>query len=177
MSMRRFALSGAILLSLCTAAAADMYSIKNPAEKISNPADSMYNPATKVDNPAGNIYNPATRMKEPDPLSPPTQAQPAPGAVAAEAVPTTARPATKGAQPARPKPAIPQKDYNYKTARAYINAAKKAFNRDDFVEFVAIAEDAVRRMNSGTLKASKKNRQQLVNYKVFGYGLLEKSVE
>ncbi len=176
MFMRIFITSGAVVLSLCAVAAADMYSIKNPAEKISNPADTMYNPATKVDNPAGNIYNPATRMKEPDPLSPPTQAQPVPKPVAAETTPP-ARPATKVAQQARPKPAIPQKDYNYKTARAYINAAKKAFSRDDFVEFVAIAEDAVRRMNSGTLKTSKKNRQQLVNYTVFGYGLLEKSIE
>jgi hypothetical protein len=33
----------------------------------------------------------------------------------------------------------------------------------------------VRRINAGTLKASKKNRQQLIRYKVFGYGLLEKN--
>jgi hypothetical protein len=41
------------------------------------------------------------------------------------------------------------------------------------MEFIAIAEDAVRRINAGTLNASGKNRQQLLRYKVFGYKLLE----
>ena len=164
-----------VLLCLNTPAAAEMYSIKNPAEKIDNPAGKMYNPATRVDNPAGNIYNPATRMNSPETLSPPTQPPPAAPPAAEAAAP--ARPVKKAAEQPRPIPAVPRKEYNFKTARAYINAAKKAFVRDDYVEFIAIAEDALRRISEGTLKASRKSRQKLTNYKSFGYGLLEKSGE
>lgn len=173
MLLTRFIAGIAVVMFLNAPAAADMYSIKNPAEKINNPADKIYNPATKVDNPAANIYNPAARMNDPDPLSPPTQPLPAARAALPEAT-TAARPEKKGREQSQRRPAIPQKEYNLKTARAYINAAKKAFVRDNYTEFIAIAEDAVRRINAGTLKASRKNRQQLVRYKVFGYGLLEK---
>ena len=164
----------AVLLFMCSPVAAEMYSIKNPAEKIENPAGTMYNPATRIDNPAGNIYNPAGRMNSPDPLSPPTQPQPV-ARPAVEAAP--ARPTKQVAEQPRPKPAVPQKDYNFKTSRAYINAAKKAFVQDDYREFIAIVEDALRRINAGTLKASRKTRQKLINYRVFGYGLLEQNGE
>jgi hypothetical protein len=174
MLLTRFITGIAVVICLNAPAAAEMYTIKNPAEKISNPADKIYNPATKVDNPAGNIYNPASRMNDPDPLSPPTQPLPAAGAALPEAA-AAARPEKKGREQSQPRAVIPQKEYNLKTARAYINAAKKAFFRDDYSEFIAISEDAVRRINAGTLKASKKNRQQLIRYKVFGYGLLEKN--
>jgi hypothetical protein len=162
----------AVVIYLQAPAAAEMFSIKNPAEKISNPADKIYNPATKVDNPAANIYNPAARMNDPEPLSPPTQPLPAARAALPEAT-AAARPEKKGREQSQPRPAIPQKSFNLKTARAYINAAKKAFVRDDYMEFIAIAEDAVRRINAGTLNASGKNRKQLLRYKVFGYKLLE----
>jgi len=174
MILIRSATGIATLMFLCAPAAAEMYSIKNPAEKIENPAGTMYNPATRVDNPAGNIYNPAGRMNSPDPLSPPTQPQPVPQPPAPE-VTAAPRPAKKIDDQLRPKPAVPQKDYNLKTAKAYISAAKKAFVRDDYREFIAIVEDALRRISAGTLKASRKTRQQLTNYKAFGYGLLEKS--
>jgi hypothetical protein len=175
MILTRSAAGLATLVFLSAPAAAEMYSIKNPAEKIENPAGTMYNPATKVDNPAGNIYNPAGRMNSPEPLSPPTQPQPVAQPVVEAAAP--ARPAKKIDEQLRPKPAVPQKDYNLKTAKAYIIAAKKAFVRDDYREFIAIAEDALRRVSAGTLKASRKTRQKLISYKTFGYGLLEKSGE
>jgi hypothetical protein len=174
MVLTRFITVIAVVIYLQVPAAAEMYSIKNPAEKISNPADKIYNPATKADNPAANIYNPASRMNDPEPLSPPTQPLPVAKAVLPEAA-SAARPVKSGREESQPRPAIPQKEYNLKTARAYINAAKKAFVRDDYKEFIAIAEDAVRRINAGTLKASKKYKQQLIRYKVFGYGLLEKN--
>jgi hypothetical protein len=173
MLLTRFIAGLAVMICLNAPAAADMYSIKNPAEKISNPADRIYNPASKVDNPAANIYNPATRMNDPEPLSPPTQLLPAARAALPDAA--AARPEKKGREESLPRPSVPQKEYNLKTARAYISAAKKAFVRDDYTEFIAIAEDAVRRINAGSLKASRKNRQQLIRYKVFGYGLLEKN--
>jgi hypothetical protein len=174
MSLRRLVAGMAVVLYLNTPTAAEMYTIKNPAEKISNPADKMYNPATHVNNPASSIYNPAARMDNPNPLSPPTQPvhQPAATEVSATTVPA------KGIkeQP-QPKPAIPQKNYHFKTASAYINAAKKAFIQDDYRGFLSITEDALRRIKAGTLKASKKTKQKLVNYKVLGYGLLEKNEE
>ena len=174
MPMRRSAAGIAIALCLHAPATAAMYTINNPADKISNPADKMYNPATQVNNPASHVYNPATRMDNPNPLSPPTQ--PVPQPTATEVTPTT-KPAQqiKEHPQAEPEPTIPQKSYHFKTVREYINAAKKAFAQDDYREFLAITEDALRRIRAGTLKASKVTRQKLTRYKSFGYGLLERN--
>ncbi|MBL0225786.1 MAG: hypothetical protein IPQ16_09495 [Geobacteraceae bacterium] len=171
MSLKRSAVGAVFALCLGVPAAAEMYTIKNPAEKINNPADKIYNPATQVKNPAANIYNPATRMNSPDPLSPPTQP------VIQQAAPETpsARPETLSNKKPQPKPAVPHKKYDFKTVSAYINAAKRAFSRDDYREFIAITEDALRRIDAGTLKASRKSKQRLSGYKIFGYGLLEKN--
>jgi hypothetical protein len=170
MPLRRLIAGIAVVLYLNATAAAAMYTIKNPAEKINNPADKMYNPATHVNNPASNIYNPAARMDDPNPLSPPTQPVPQPAA-------TEVLPAKEIKDQPQPKPAIPRKKYHFTTVRAYIDAAKKAFIQDDYRKFLSITEDALRRIHAGTLKASKKARQKLVNYKVLGYGLLEKNEE
>jgi predicted DNA-binding protein len=126
----------------------------------------------KIDNPASNIYNPATRMDNPNPLSPPTQPVPQPAVT--EVTPAT-KPAKQIKEQPRPRSAIPRKSYYFKTAGAYIKAAKKAFTQDDYMEFLSITEDALRRISAGTLKASKKTERKLVRYKVFGYGLLEKN--
>ena len=162
-----------ITLVLCLNASAParaaMYVIDNPASKISNPADNMNNPATQSNNPAANIYNPGARMDNRNPLSPPTKA-PEPAASAA----ATAAPASQPAQKRqRYQPEIPQKKYYYKTAGAYIRAAKKAFIKDDYLEFLSITEDALRRINAGTLKASAQTRHKLNQYQVFGHGMLE----
>jgi hypothetical protein len=136
----------------------------------------LYAPARgalfEIDNPASNIYNPATRMNNPNPLSPPTQPVPQP---TVREVTATTEPAKQIKEQARFKASIPRKSYYFKTANAYINAAKKAFAHDDYVEFLSITEDALRRINAGTLKASKKAERKLARYKVFGYGLLEKN--
>jgi len=136
----------------------------------------LHAPATaemyKIDNPASNIYNPATRMDNPNLLSPPTQ--PVPQSPATE-VTTATKPAKQSKEQPQPRHAIPQKSYNFKTVGAYINAAKKAFTQDDVIEFLSITEDALRRISAGSLKASKKTKQKLARYKVFGYGLLEKN--
>jgi len=128
----------------------------------------------KIDNPASNIYNPAARMNDPNPVSPPTQPQPLPKPTVTEAT-TATKPAKQIKEQPQPRPAVPQKSYYFKTAGAYINAAKKAFARDDYIEFLSITEDALRRIGAGTLKASMKTKQKLVRYKAFGYGLLEKN--
>jgi hypothetical protein len=144
----------------------------------------LYAPARgamyKIDNPAANIYNPATRMDNPNPLSPPTQPvpQPVPQPVSQPTVTevtTTTEPAKQIKEQPRPKPTVPQKRYYFKTASMYIVAAKKAFARDDYMKFISITEDALRRINAGTLKASKKTKLTLARYKVFGYDLLEKN--
>jgi len=126
----------------------------------------------EIDNPASNIYNPATRMNNPNPLAPPTQPVPQPTVTE---VTTGAKPARQIKEQPRPKSAVPLKSYNFKTVRAYMNAAKKAFVRDDYPEFLSITEDALRRISAGTLKASKKTERKLAKYKVFGYGLLDKN--
>jgi hypothetical protein len=174
MPLIKLAAGIAVVLCLHSPATAAMYTIDNPAEKISNPADKMYNPATQVNNPASKVYNPATRMDNPNPLSPPTP--PVPQSTVTEGA-TTTKPAQqiKEQPQARPKAAIPQKSYYLKTVREYIAAAKKAFNREDYREFLSITEDALRRIRAGTLKASQKSKQTLAKYKVFGYGLLEKN--
>lgn len=163
--MRRLFAGIVVAFYLHAPATAAMDAIKNPADKIRNPADKMYNPATKVNNPADNIYNPATRLANPDPLSPPVQPAPAPAV-------TAPKPAVKPAAQATLRPVIPQKSYYFKTVGEYINAAKKAFSHDDYVEFLAVTEDALRRIEAKTLKASLKSKQKLAKYKLFGYGLL-----
>jgi hypothetical protein len=169
--MRMSAVGIAIILCLYAPATAEMYKIKNPAEKINNPADKMNNPATHINDPASNIYNPAARMDNPNPLSPPTQ--PVPQSTVTGV--TTTKPAKQlGGNPQlQTRPAIPEKSYHFKTAGEYITSAKKAFTRDDYREFLAITEDALRRIRAGTLKTSGKTKQKLDKYRILGYGLLK----
>ena len=168
--MRRLTVIIALVLCLNASAPATaaMYVIDNPAGKISNPAGNMNSPASQNNNPAANIYNPGARMDNRNPLSPPTKA-PEPTASAASAPAAAPQPAQRQRYP----PEIPQKKYYYKTAGAYIRAAKKSFVKDDYVEFLSITEDALRRINAGTLKASANTRHKLNQYKVFGHGMLE----
>lgn len=157
-----------IVLILHAPARPEIYKIDNPADWIHNPASKIYNPATDIKNPASNIYNPASRMDNPNPLSPPTQ--PIPVTVPAEQ-------AKEQILNNKPKLAIPHKSYHFKTAKAYVQEAKKAFSQDDYLKFLSITEDALRRIRAGTLNASEKTKKKLENYKVFGYGLLEKERE
>jgi len=124
-----------------------------------------------INNPAANIYNPAATMDNPNPLSPPTQPVRQPKVEETEA---TKIPAEQIKIEQKPKPAVPLKNYNFKAAGTYINAANKAFNREDYVEFLSITEDALRRIHAGTLTASKATVQKLNTYKITGYGLLGK---
>jgi hypothetical protein len=169
-------LPGFAVVALCVSipALSANFAIDNPAEKIVNPAAKMYNPASKIDNPAANIYNPAGQLDNPNPLSPVTQPVPKPVAAKETAVsPPVAQ--VKEQPKQKPLPAIPHKSYRFKTVGAYLNAAKKAFSRDDYEAFIAITEDAQRRIAAGTLRASPDMQQKLARYRVFGYGLLEKA--
>ena len=185
MPMVRFTAGVAVVLCLNTAApvAAAMYVIDNPASTISNPADKMYNPATRTNNPASNIYNPGTRIDNPSPLSAPAPAVHGTAPTAAAPAATSVTAASAGAAPAQPvkerrqpKTGLPAKKYHYKTVAAYIRAAKRSFTNDNYVEFVSLTEDALRRIHAGTLKASAKSRRKLQKYRVLGYGLLGASV-
>jgi len=165
MTVRRLATGiAALVLALHTPALTAMYTIENPANKIKNPAEKIYNPATDIKNPASTIYNPAARMDNPNPLSPPVQ--PVPAKKPADRI--------KEQVQAKPRIAIPHKSYHFKSVNAYINAAKKAFSQDDYLKFLSITEDALRRIHAGNLTASDKAKKQLEKYKIFGYGLLEK---
>jgi hypothetical protein len=125
-----------------------------------------------IDNPASNIYNPAAHMDHPSPLSPPTQPLTPP--TAAKEIPASIPAEQIKERPqSQLKLTIPHKSYYLKTAGAYVAAAKKAFNRDDHTEFLSITEDALRRINAGTLRASNKTKQTLVRYRTFGYGLID----
>lgn len=138
----------------------------------------VYTPAIakmfKIENPAANIYNPASRMNEPNPISPPTQAIPQPTAQVKETPTENQKVQPQQSQHPQAKHAINRKNYKYKSARAYINAAKKAFVQDNYLEFLLITEDALRRINAKTLNASKKLEKQLIKYKAFGHGLIDK---
>ncbi len=167
MNIQRLAAGFAIVFGVCPPVMSANYEIDNPAAQINNPASKMYNPASKTNNPASTIYNPASQMNNPSPISP---VKPPPPQT--EEKKSTSRP-KKSTLPLQARPAIPQESYNYKTAKQYITAAKKAFIFDDYMEFMKITEDAVRRIKSGTLKASRKEKVRLEKYKAFGYGLLE----
>jgi hypothetical protein len=152
MLMRILPIGIVLLLSLNAPAIAEMY---------------------KIDNPASNIYNPATRIDNPNPISPPTQ--PVPQPVVTEAT-TTRKPATqiKEQPQSQPKHNISNKSYHFKTAAEYIDAAKKSFNSKDYKKVLSITEEALSRIRSGTLKASRKTKQKLNEYRASGYRLLEK---
>lgn len=165
-----------VVLSLHTAALSANYAIDNPADKIKNPAATIYNPATDIKNPASNIYNPADRMNNPNPLSPVTRDITPPPVT--KNIPAAATAESDGKKQLPPATvAVPHKKYHFKTVGAYISAAKKAFSRDDYREFLSLTEDALRRVRVGTLKASNKAQQTLRKYQVFGYGLLDKNGE
>ena len=155
MTLRRLATGIAAILCLYAPARAAMY---------------------KIDNPASNIYNPAARMNNPNPLSPPTK--PAPQPIVKEETTTTKpvepKPVKQIKEQPQSNPTIHKKKYYSKTARVYIIAAKIAFDKDDYNKVVAITEDALRRISAGKLKASKKEKLKLVNYKTVGYALLQK---
>lgn len=172
--MRGIVITGiaALLTSLNTSVIAANYAIDNPAVKIKNPAGSMYNPASDIKNPAENIYNPANQMDNPNPLSPVTQHIPQ----APETKKTTTLPPATALN-GKPQRSIPHKNYHFKTAGVYLVAAKNAFARDDYIGFLTITEDALRRIGTGTLRASKKTKQKLLSYKKFGHGLLETGEE
>jgi hypothetical protein len=165
----------ALLLGAQMPSLSAVYSIENPADKIYNPAGKMYNPASDIKNPASTIHNPAAHMDNPNPLSPVTQ--PDPQTTGTKGTTTqVAEPVKVTSQPDL-KAAFPHKSYHFKTEKAYLAAAKQAFLRDNFREFISITEDALRRIDAGTLRASNKFKQLLAKYKKFGYGLLEKGDE
>ena len=126
----------------------------------------------KIDNPASIIENPAARMNNPNPLAP--LAKPVSEPTGTEATTLTNHPKQIQDQ-TQPKTTIPHKSYHFKTVRAYINSANKAFNQDNYLEFTTITEDALRRINAGTLKASKKTKQKLEQYRALGYGHLKQN--
>ena len=169
MPMMKIAAGIVVVLSLNSPATAEIYSIDNPASKINNPADKLYNPATRSNNPASNIYNPVSRMD--NPKAPSTPAKPAQTTGAAE-VTAKKMPVKRADKELQPKPAVLETHYHYKTVDAYLNSAKKAFVRDDYGECLSITEDALRRINEGNLKASRKSKLKLLKYKAFGTGLL-----
>jgi hypothetical protein len=111
-------------------------------------------------------------MNDPNPLSPATQSVPLP-AVTEGVVELAPAEKTKEIPAPKLRQAIPHKSYHFKTVKAYLVAAKKAFNRDDYREFISITEDALRRIRAGSLQASAEIQQKLSRYETFGYGLLE----
>lgn len=161
-----------LICAIQTPALSANYAIDNPADRIINPVDKMYNPATDIKNPASTIYNPASRMDNPNPLSP-VNPQPAVPKEAAKTPPA----GSVQEQSARSRPPVMQRNYNLKTVGAYIIAAKKAFRCDNYREFIAISEDALRRIDAGTLRSSQKTKQTLIGYRKFGYGMLDKDEE
>ncbi|MDD2899282.1 MAG: hypothetical protein PHI31_11285 [Desulfuromonadaceae bacterium] len=172
---KRIVASGiaALLLGLYSPVMSAMYSIENPADKIYNPAGKMRNPASDIKNPADTIHNPAAHMDNPNPLSPVTpQVVHQPDIKEA----TTSDTAELIKAPLHPhlKIALPRKNYHFKTEKAYLAAAKNAFIRDNYREFVSITEDALRRIDAGTLRASSKTKRTLDKYRKYGYGMLEK---
>ena len=129
----------------------------------------------KIENPASNIDNPASRMDNPNPLSPPTQPVPQP---TVKKNTTTPIPSSQGIVRPHPKHQFkhntPQNNYHFKTANEYLDAVKKTFNRKNYQKALSIAEEALGRIRSGTLKASKKTKNKLNEYRVSGYEFLNK---
>jgi len=136
----------------------------------------------KIENPASNIYNPADRMDNPNPLSPATQPVPPPPP---KETTITAPPAATATVPPppeqvkdRPVPyrerAVPHKRSSFTTAKAYLTAADKAYNRRDYRRFLSLSEEALNRIRTGTLTATQKTKQKLLKNRALGRALLER---
>jgi len=129
----------------------------------------------KIENPASNIYNPADRMNDPNPLSPPTQ--PVPQSIAPKEATTATPPPPEQVREQRAthqERAVPHKSSSFTTVKAYLTAANKAYNKGDFKRFLTISEEALSRIRTGTLTASKKAKQKLARNSVLGRKLLGK---
>jgi hypothetical protein len=130
----------------------------------------------KIENPASNIYNPADRMGDPNPLTPPTQPVPQP---AAPKETTTTMPPPPEQVREQPAPhqelAVPHKSSSFITAKAYLAAADKAFNKGDYRKFLSMSEEALGRIRAGTLTATKKAKQKLLRNRALGRELLKKT--
>jgi hypothetical protein len=144
----------------------------------------LYAPATaemfKIENPASNIYNPASRMDNPNPLSPPTQSVPKPATTETThfSAPQTPEEQVKEQQhpqiQQKPNHSVTHKSYHFKTGREYLGAVKMSFKRKDYKKAIFIIEEALGRIKSGTLKASRKTKQKLIEYRASGYTFLDK---
>lgn len=148
----------AVIAGLCCLngpATAAMFVIENPAGQISNPAATMDNPAPHPANPATNVYHPVAATDNRKVPTLPAATEPAPPA-----------------QPVKAQPELKQKKYHLKSVKAYIAAAKRSFVMDDYAEFIAVTEEALRRIDAGTLKVTKQSEDILVKYRVIGYVLL-----
>ncbi len=160
--MKRFLMMWTLLTAAVSSAVAANYTISNPADKIVNPAGRISNPAEKMYNPASNIANPAEQLANPNPVIPVQTKIPLP---VGQAKLAAEKPAL---------PVVPAKYYTFKKVKEYLEAAKKAFGKDDYTEFTTLSEDALRRINSGGLKASRKTIKKLEKFRTFGYALLAK---
>jgi hypothetical protein len=129
----------------------------------------------KIENPASNIYNSADRMSGPNPLSPPTQPVPQPTAPK-EATTTTPPPPEQVREQRAPhqERAVPHKSTFFTTANAYLAVADKAYNKGDYSRFLTMSEEALSRIRTGTLTATKKAKQKLLRNRALGRKLLEK---
>jgi hypothetical protein len=89
---------------------------------------------------------------------------------------STPKPAIQIKEQSHPQPKhnIPNKSYHFKTAKEYIDAANKSFKRKDYKRALSITEEALRRIRSGTLKASVKTKQKLNEYRSYGYKFMDK---
>jgi hypothetical protein len=129
----------------------------------------------KIENPASNIYNPADRMNDPNPLSPPNQPVPQPTAPKEETTTTPLQPEQFREQRApHQERAVPHKRSSFTTAKDYLAAADKAYNKGDYRGFLSMSEEALNRIRAGTLTASKKVKQKLARNRALGRKLLEK---
>ncbi len=126
-----------------------------------------------IQNPATNIYNPASRMDNPNPLTPPSPVTPPEPPVKNVIIAPEPVVQTQPKAEPPPKQVVAPKSYNHKTVKAYINAANRAYANSNNLEFLSITEEALRRINSGTLKATEKSRQTLENYKKLGNRILK----
>jgi hypothetical protein len=150
MPMRRVGAGIVVALCLNTSAMAEMF---------------------KIENPASNIYNPAERMNDPNPLSPPNQPVPQPTAPIDTTPPQEQ---VKEQRVPHQERAVPHNSSSFTTAKAYLTAANTAYNKGDYRRFLTMSEEALSRIRTGTLTATKKAKQKLLRNRDLGRKLLEK---
>ncbi len=64
--------------------------------------------------------------------------------------------------------------FNYSTAKEYIDEANKAYKAHDYKRIILLSEEALKRIQQGTLKATEREKSYINHFRIGGYDLINR---